>query len=88
MVSFVQVLAQQAEVAKRRARELLDTVVKEQQQETFIQECERLLLQGSSINVHLDEIADVQKIVTREQLITELDDAERRNDPGTILEDI
>lgn len=87
-IGNLQMLAQQAEDAKRRARELLDTVVEEPQREAFIQECERLLLQGSSINVHLDEIADVQKIVTREQLIKELDDAEQKNDPGTTLEDI
>jgi len=55
-IGNVQTLGQHAEEAKHKARHLLDTVDEEHDREAYIQECERLLLQGTSINVHLDEI--------------------------------
>lgn len=86
-IASLQALAQHAEEAKAQARRLLD-MVPGNDRETFIQDCERLLLQGTSINVHLDELLEVQKIVTREQLIKELEEAEKNADAVTTLEDI
>ncbi|KAF7981714.1 hypothetical protein HWV62_32301 [Athelia sp. TMB] len=87
-IGSLQALAQHTEEAKVQARRLLDIVDREHDRETFIQDCERLLLQGTSINVHLDELFEVQKIVTREQLIKELEEAEKNADTATTLEDI
>lgn len=36
-------------------------------------DCEKLLLDASSLNVYLDELIDVEKLVAREQLIKELE---------------
>ena len=87
-IGNLQTLGQHAEEAKHKARHLLETVDEDHDREAFVQECERLLLQGTSINVHLDEITEVQKIVTREQLIRELEESEKKNDTVTTLEDI
>ncbi|THH17433.1 hypothetical protein EW146_g3372 [Bondarzewia mesenterica] len=65
--------AAKAEEAKKRAHALLAADPSEEERDTYIQECERLLLDASSINVCLDELIDVEKLVAREQLVKELE---------------
>jgi histone demethylase JARID1 len=79
-------LAQQAEETKVKARALLDSVDAEHSREAIAQECERLLVEGSSLNVHLDELLEVEKIVLRGQLIKELE--EKLDDSTMTLEEV
>ncbi|KAJ3507087.1 hypothetical protein NLJ89_g6503 [Agrocybe chaxingu] len=76
-------LAQQAEEAKVKATALLNTVPSEEERETFLGDCKRLLLEGSSLNVLLDELVEVEKIVDREQLVNELE--EKLEDPDNTI---
>lgn len=79
-------IANDAEETKAKARALLETVTSARERDAYIQECERLILHGSSLNVHVDEILEVEKIVMREQLLKEL---EEDTDIDTLsLEDI
>lgn len=54
--------------------------------DVFINECVRLLMEASSVNVYLEEIYEVEKIVSREQLLRELE--EKAEDTSTTLEDV
>ncbi len=56
-------LAQQAEETKTKAAALLNATPPEDEREDFLQECKRLLVHGSSLNVLLDELNEVEKIV-------------------------
>ncbi|KAH7922065.1 hypothetical protein BV22DRAFT_1197718 [Leucogyrophana mollusca] len=85
-IGVLQTLAQQSEEAKRKARALLDTAASVTDRSAYLEECERLLLEGSSLNVHLDEILEVEKIVSREQLVNELE--EKSEDHFATLDDI
>ncbi|KAG1752367.1 PLU-1-like protein-domain-containing protein [Suillus paluster] len=79
-------LATQAEDIRRKASALLDSANSVASRDTFIADCERLLLGASSINVQLDEVLEVEKLVSLEQLIRELE--EKAEDPLATLEDI
>lgn len=76
-------LAQQAEETKAKAAALLSTSPPEGEREDFLQECRRLLIHGSSLNVLLDELIEVEKIVDREQLVNELE--EKLDDPDATV---
>ncbi|KAF9478416.1 jumonji superfamily protein [Pholiota conissans] len=76
-------LAQQAEETKAKAAALLSSSPPEGEREDFLQECRRLLIHGSSLNVLLDELTEVEKIVDREQLVNELE--EKLDDPDATV---
>ncbi|KAH8984229.1 PLU-1-like protein-domain-containing protein [Lactarius akahatsu] len=79
--------AAKAEDMKARARSLLTATPTERDREAYLQDCERLLLEGSSINVFLDELIDVEKLVAREQLTKELEN-EAADDSVLTLEEV
>jgi histone demethylase JARID1 len=85
-IATLKSLTVQAEEMKVKARKLLDVVHDEHDRDAFIQECEHLLISGSSLNVHLDELFEVERIVLREQLIKELED--KVDDSTMTLEDV
>jgi [histone H3]-trimethyl-L-lysine4 demethylase len=74
-IAILHAQAAKAEAARGKARAILDAPeLPENDRDGFIQECERLLLDGSSLNVHIDELVDIERIVLREQLIRELEE--------------
>ncbi|KAF9006679.1 jumonji superfamily protein [Cyathus striatus] len=82
-IGVLKTLAQQAEETRRKASRLLATSPAEQERDEFLNECKHLILRGSSLNVFLEELTEVEKIVDREQLIKELD--EKLDDPDVAL---
>ena len=83
-IASLRVLEQQAEELRVRAANLLTKVTDiDGERGAFITECKTLLLESSSVNVLLEELAEIEKIVDREQLIFDLD--ERLEDEGTLL---
>jgi histone demethylase JARID1 len=85
-IELLRTLAHQSETTQSKARTLLESADLNRDRDGFIQECERLLLEGSSLNVNLDELAEVEKIVMREQLIKELE--EKLEDSSMTLEEV
>jgi [histone H3]-trimethyl-L-lysine4 demethylase len=85
-IGTLRALAQQAEETKLKAVALLVSVDGEHNREAITQDCERLLVEGSSLNVHLDELLEVEKIVLRGQLIKELE--EKLDDSTMTLEEV
>ncbi|KAK7049753.1 hypothetical protein VNI00_005784 [Paramarasmius palmivorus] len=70
-------LGQQAERAIARAKSLLESGAmpeKEQEKEKYIQDCTSLIMDCSSLNILLPEVAEVEKVVDREQLLVEIRD--------------
>jgi histone demethylase JARID1 len=85
-IDVLRYLAEEAEAAKRRAAHLLHTVPSERG--NFLDECRRLLLEGSSLNVLLDELVEVEKIVEREQILGELEEKLDDSDVAKTLEEV
>ncbi|CCM06448.1 uncharacterized protein FIBRA_08712 [Fibroporia radiculosa] len=81
-IGFLKSLAKEAEETRDKARMLLHSPPKARDRDAYVQECDRLLLHGSSLNVLVDELLEVEKIVLREQLLHELE-----NDMADDLED-
>jgi len=82
-------LATQAEETKVKATNLLKASREQQDRDEFIQDCKHLLLEGSSLNVVLEELAAVEKIVDREQLMNELEEKlDDEDDSNLTLEEI
>ncbi|KAJ7098774.1 jumonji superfamily protein [Mycena belliarum] len=81
-------LAQRAEEAKRQAIELLNSKHAASDRDHFIEECKRLLVDGSSLNVLLDELLNVEKIVDREQLIKELENKVDEAEAPILLDEV
>ncbi|KAH9855011.1 PLU-1-like protein-domain-containing protein [Lenzites betulinus] len=79
-------IKREAEDTRRKARALLDAKAPPRDREGFVQECERLILHSQTLNVLVDEIVEVEKIVLREQLVRELDEA--LDDDNVTLEDV
>ncbi|KAI0037477.1 JmjC-domain-containing protein, partial [Auriscalpium vulgare] len=75
-IAILKTHAAKAEELKLRARVLLGATPADRDQEAYLADCDRLLVEGSSINVYLDELIEVEKLVLREQLIHELDDTD------------
>lgn len=74
-IGVLRTLADQAETMRVKAGALLvASTSTEEDRDEFLQECERLLLEGSSLNVQLDELVELEKIVLREQLVKELEE--------------
>lgn len=59
-----------------------------QDSEEFIQDCRKVLLEGSSLNVYLEEITEVEKIVDRVELIRELQEKLEDTEATITLEEI
>ncbi|KAG6373774.1 PLU-1-like protein-domain-containing protein [Boletus reticuloceps] len=79
-------LVEKSEEIQRKAVALLKDGGSLGGRDTFINDCERLLMEASSVNVHLEEIFEVEKIVSREQLLKELE--EKVDENTTTLEDV
>ncbi|GLB34119.1 putative BRIGHT, ARID (A/T-rich interaction domain) domain contatining protein [Lyophyllum shimeji] len=87
-IGTLRTLAQHAEETKKKASALLSSQPADEDREAFLQECKRLLLDGSSINVILDELLEVEKIVDREQLVTDLEEKFEDEDTPLTLEEV
>ncbi|OAX43353.1 hypothetical protein K503DRAFT_765912 [Rhizopogon vinicolor AM-OR11-026] len=85
-IGILHTLAEKAEDIRRKATALLDSANSVVGRDVYKAECDRLLLDASSINVHLDEMLQIEKIVSREQLIRELE--YKAEDSSATLEDI
>lgn len=83
-IGMLRTLAGQAEEVRGKAKALLaetsdflrsgESIASDgNQRPSFVADCEKLLLDASSLNVSLDELIDVEKMVAREQLIKELE---------------
>ncbi|KAJ7228249.1 jumonji superfamily protein [Mycena pura] len=87
-IAALKTLAHTAEDKKKRAVALLNSSNQGQDRDEFIDECRRLLVDSSSLNVLLDELVEVEKIVDREQLIKELESKVDDNDGPIQLEEV
>lgn len=88
-INILKTLAQQAEDTKAKALILLKATPDAQQREEYTQECKRILLEGSSLNVLIEELIEIEKIVDREQLVGELDDRLEEGEDATLtLEEV
>ncbi|OBZ70139.1 Multicopy suppressor of chk1 protein 1 [Grifola frondosa] len=79
-------VATEAEETRAKARTLLDSAVLPRGRDSYVHECERLIVFGSNLNVLIDELLEVEKIVLREQLLKELEDDV--DDDTITLEDV
>ncbi|TBU33002.1 PLU-1-like protein-domain-containing protein [Dichomitus squalens] len=79
-------IAQEAEETRKKARLLLDMERSARDREAFVHDCRRLILQSATLNVTVDEIVEVDKIVLREQLLKDLD--VELEDDNLTLEDV
>jgi [histone H3]-trimethyl-L-lysine4 demethylase len=84
-IASLKALVHDAEETKAKARLLLDTVSTMRDREAYVRECEELMTHGSTLNVQVDELAEIEKIVLREQLLREL---EQENYDQFTLEDV
>ncbi|KLO19889.1 hypothetical protein SCHPADRAFT_864516 [Schizopora paradoxa] len=78
-IGQLRVLGSQVEECKRNAAELLEKIPNDDDRSSFIQECETLLAHGSSLNVYVKELVDVENIVLQEQLLKEMEGIEHAN---------
>ncbi|EED77799.1 predicted protein [Postia placenta Mad-698-R] len=85
-INALKALANEAQKTREKARALLRPSSAARDREAFVQECERLLIEGSTLNVLVDELVEIEKIVSREQLLKELE--EELEDGQLSLEDI
>lgn len=89
-IGHLQNLAEQVEKVKAKAISLLENKVTEDQedQDAYLSECRRLLLDGSSLNVNLDELNEVEKIVESDVLLKELSEKLDDQDVTLSLQDV
>ncbi|KAK7062094.1 Jumonji superfamily protein [Favolaschia claudopus] len=81
-------LAITAEETKKRCIALLNSTHSADEREEYIEECKRVLVDGSSLNVLIQELLEVEKIVDREQLMQELDDKVDDNELPILLDEV
>ncbi|KAJ3931969.1 MAG: jumonji superfamily protein [Lentinula lateritia] len=67
-------LAEQAEELKTVGTAILQSPTVNRNREEYMQQCQKLVLDASSLNVLIDEVAEVEKIVDKEQLLAELEE--------------
>ncbi|KAF7332414.1 Jumonji superfamily protein [Mycena kentingensis (nom. inval.)] len=74
-ITALRTLGQTAEETKKKAAALLAQAeqVAETGKEEFMEECRRLLVDTSSLNVLLDEVVELEKLVDKEQLMRDLE---------------
>ncbi|KAL0580509.1 hypothetical protein V5O48_001496 [Marasmius crinis-equi] len=65
-------LGEQGERAIARAKALLDPAASKDNKDKYIVDCNTLIAECSSLNILLPEVLEVEKVVDREQLLTEL----------------
>lgn len=89
-IGHLQNLAQQVESIKEKASGLLKRKISddEEEQDVYLSECKRLLLDGSSLNVILDELNEVEKIVERDVLVKELSEKLDDQDIALTLQEV
>ena len=87
-IGALRTLARQAEEVKGKAAELLDTVPSDEERQDYLNDCKRLLIEGSSLNVLLDDLVEVEKIVDREQLLNDLEERLDDNDITVTLDEV
>ncbi|KAJ7693917.1 jumonji superfamily protein [Mycena rosella] len=87
-IGALRVLGQTAEEMKRKAVALLSSTHQAPDRDEFIEECKRVLVDGSSINVLLEELLEVEKIVDREQLIRELETKVDETETPILLDEV
>ncbi|KAJ7129277.1 PLU-1-like protein-domain-containing protein [Mycena epipterygia] len=87
-IGALRTLAQTAEDMKTKAVSLLNSTHQASDRDEFIEECKRVIVDGSSLNVLLDELLEVEKIVDREQLIKELETKVEDNDTPILLDEV
>ena len=73
-IAALKTLVADAEAVRDKARELLGAITSSRDRDMYIQDCERLNANGSTLNVQIDELFEVEKIVMREQLLKELEE--------------
>lgn len=73
-IASLQTLGQQSEGVKARAIHLLSMADAPLDRTAFLKECERLVLEASSMNINIEELVEVDKVVLREQLLKQIDD--------------
>lgn len=78
-------LATDAEETKASARGLLESQTVPRDRDAYIQECESLMLHGSSLNIHIPELQEVERIVMREQLLQDLE-VDMKDDSLTLVD--
>ena len=71
-IATLKSIAEEAEDIRAKARALLDHRQGKEENTEFLQECETLLAQSSSLNIHLEEMVDVEGIFMRSKLLKEL----------------
>ena len=81
-------IAVQAEDIKGKARSLLSHRYGKEENPQFLQECETLLAQGSSLNIFLEEMVDVEGIFMRSKLLKELSTLATLDESVASLDDI
>ncbi|KIK67658.1 hypothetical protein GYMLUDRAFT_54436 [Collybiopsis luxurians FD-317 M1] len=67
-------LASQAEELKSLAANILQPSATNRSREEHMQQCRKLVLDASSLNVMIDEVAQVERIVDKEHLLAELEE--------------
>ncbi|KAJ3718020.1 jumonji superfamily protein [Lentinula guzmanii] len=73
-IGTLRALAQQAEELKSNGTAILQSSAANRNREDYMQQCQKLVLDASSLNVLIDEVAEVEKIVDKEQLLAELEE--------------
>ncbi|KAJ7068692.1 PLU-1-like protein-domain-containing protein [Mycena amicta] len=81
-------LGRTAEETKEKAVALLSQAEQIEDRDNFIEECKHLIVDSSSLNVLLDELVEIEKIVDREQLIQELENKVDDNDVPLPLDEV
>ncbi|KXN89442.1 Lysine-specific demethylase 5A [Leucoagaricus sp. SymC.cos] len=89
-IGHLQNLVTQVESIKEKAGALLERKVTEDEddQKSYLSDCKRLLLDGSSLNVILEELNEVEKIVERDVLVKELSEKLDDQDSVVTLEEV
>ncbi|KAJ4479141.1 jumonji superfamily protein [Lentinula aciculospora] len=73
-IATLRTLAQQAEELKSAGTAILQSSTANRNREEYMQQCQKLVLDASSLNVLIDEVAEVEKIVDKEHLLAELEE--------------
>ncbi|KAF5393073.1 hypothetical protein D9757_001208 [Collybiopsis confluens] len=73
-IATLRVLAQRAEELKTLAATILLSAATNRTREEHMQQCRNLVLDASSLNVAIDEVSEVERIVDKERLLAELEE--------------
>jgi [histone H3]-trimethyl-L-lysine4 demethylase len=87
-IGSLQSLAQQAEDLKVKAAVLLDVPEAQRDTDDFLKDCQSILIAAGSLNVLVNEVMEVQKIVDRERLAQELEEKMSEGENSLTLEEV